>query len=203
MAKIQQIIKYTFLIFSVAVIIFIFYRQYYFAAQLHLQEYMAGLDDNPQTNSTEACSTDFANAKNLPLKECCVKSSFNSAYDGTDVSADTIKQRIQEGYRFIDLNVFSAEGEVYVGYSPDNAPTLISNKLLLSDALKQINDTAFSSTTVFDSHFKDIASYPLFVHIRIYRKPNSNIDIISNVEKIINGSAGSPPAPAPKACQRA
>jgi hypothetical protein len=38
---------------------------------------------------------------------------------------------------------------------------------------------------------KNIASYPVFVHIRIYRKPGSSIDIISNVEKVINGATGS------------
>jgi hypothetical protein len=208
-------IKYTLLILSISVLIFIFYRQYDFIQRQ--REYMTatttpnasdspynqtddsssqmnGLDKGGLSKNSVTCSTNFSDSKNLPLKECCVKSSFNSAYDGTDVSIDALKQRIQEGYRFIDLNVFSADGEVYVGYSADNAPALISKKLLLSDALKQINDAAFSSTTAFDSHFKDVAWYPMFVHIRVYRTPNSKIDILSNVEKIINGSTSSPPS---------
>jgi hypothetical protein len=69
-----------------------------------------------------------------------------------------------------------------VGFSPDNAPTTVSNKLLLSDALKTINDHAFSSSTVFDASLSNVASYPMFVHIRVYRPPGSNIDIIANVE---------------------
>jgi len=81
-----------------------------------------------------------------------------------------------------------------VGFSPDNAPTTISNKLLLSDALKTINDYAFSSSTVFDASLSNVASYPIFVHIRVYRPPGSNIDIIANVAKIINGTKSSPPS---------
>jgi hypothetical protein len=103
-------------------------------------------------------------------------------------------ERIKNGYRFIDLNVFSASGDVYVGFSPDNAPKVISTKLLLSDALKTINDHAFSSGTGFDEKLSNVASYPVFVHIRVYRLPGSNIDIIANVAKIINGTKGSPPS---------
>jgi hypothetical protein len=103
-------------------------------------------------------------------------------------------ERIKNGYRFIDLNVFSASGDVYVGFSPDNAPTTISSSLLLSDALKTINDSAFSSATVFDGSLSNVASYPVFVHIRVYRLPGSNIDIIANVAKIITGTKESPPS---------
>ena len=185
-------IKYIFLTLSIAIIFFVFYKQYDFSKKT--KEYMTELNDElSQIPDTKSCSNDFADPKNLPLKEYCVKSSFNTAYDGTDVSVDTIKKRIEEGYRFIDLNVFSASGDIYVGYSSDNSPSLISKKLLLSDALKQINDTAFSSTTVFNSHLTDVAWYPIIVHIRIYRTPNSTIDILSNIEKIINGPNGSPP----------
>jgi hypothetical protein len=147
-----------------------------------------------EQGDSETCSGgDFSGAKNLPLREYCVKSSFNSAYDGTDVSIDTLLKRIKEGYRFIDLNVFSASGDIYVGYSPDNAPTLISQKLLLSDALKQINETAFNATTVFDSSLSSVATCPLFVNIRVYRPSRSIVDVIAGVEKVVNGIEGSPP----------
>jgi hypothetical protein len=129
---------------------------------------------------------------NLPLKEYCVKSSFNTSYNGSDVSKDTLLQRIKEGYRFIDLNVFSASGDVYVGFSPDNSPVLISNKLLLSDALTAIAATAFSTSTVFDVCMNNVAAYPVFIHIRVYRPPGSIVDIISNVASVINGAPAGP-----------
>lgn len=204
-------LKYVFLILSVVVIAFIFYKQY--ESGLVKREYLTDIIASPDTENSEkqkiqgdihpseieepgdsqTCSGgNFGNAKTLPLKEYCVKSSFNSAYDGTDVSAETLLKRIKEGYRFIDLNVFSASGDIYVGYSPDNAPAVISQKLLLTDALKQINEVAFSQTTVFDSSLSGVYLYPLFVHIRVYRPVNSVIDVISGVEKVINGIEGSP-----------
>jgi hypothetical protein len=151
-------------------------------------------DINEPSDSKKCSESDFSNTKNLPLREYCVKSSFNSAYDGADVSVETLLKRIKEGYRFIDLNVFSASGDIYVGFSQDNAPKLISNKLLLSEALKQINETAFSNTTVFDSSLSRVSTSPLFVHIRVYRQPNSVVDVIAGVEKIVNGTEGSPPS---------
>jgi hypothetical protein len=195
-------LKYVFLILSIIVLSFIFYKQYYFGKLI--REKMTGAEngeaksddvDVDKLGNSQVCSDgDFTNTKNLPLKEYCVKSSFNSAYDGKDVSVETLEKRIKEGYRFIDLNVYSASGgDVYVGYSPDNAPKLISQKLLLTDALKQINEVAFSKTTAFDASLSSISELPLFVHIRVYRPVNSVFDIISSVEKVINGIEGSPP----------
>jgi hypothetical protein len=179
-------LKYIFLILSVIVIFIIFYKQYNFG-----KTQRENMEDS-STCSEEKCSNSYDTSTDLPLKEYCVKSSFNSAYNGTDVSKETLLQRIKEGYRFIDLNVFSASGDVYVGFSPDNSPSLISNKLLLSEALKTIGDSAFSSGTVFDGSMSNIAKYPVFVHIRVYRPANSEIDIIANVAKTITGDSNPP-----------
>jgi len=145
-----------------------------------------GMEDNSNTK----CDNEYSSTNNLPLREYFVKSCFNSAYDGTDVSTNTIQKRIKEGYRFIDLNVFSASGDdVFVGYSPNNAPVQMSNKLLLSDALKCISENAFSKTAkdFTNTQISDIGSYPIFVHIRVYRKPDSKVDIISKVSDVITG----------------
>ena len=187
-------LKYIFLILSIVVILFIFYRQYH--SGLLVREYMTTEKDilpSSQETSKECSNGEYSDSVNLPLREYCVKSSFNSAYNGSDVSIETLLQRIKEGYRFIDLNVFSASGEIYVGFSPDNAPTLISNKMLLADALKCINDNAFSSATAFDASLSNVASYPIFVHIRVYRVPGSTVDVIGTVAKMITGEGTSMP----------
>jgi hypothetical protein len=183
-------LKYLFLILSIVVIFVIFYRQYNFGKTR--RENMDTQISNSDDSVVENCSSDYDKSTDLPLKEYCVKSSFNTAYDGTDVSKETLLKRIKEGYRFIDLNVFSASGDVYVGFSPDNTPSLISNKLLLSDALKCIGDNAFSSGTVFDSSLSNVAKYPVFVHIRVYRPANSTTDIIANVAKTVTGGSNPP-----------
>jgi len=179
------------LILSIVVLFFIFYKHYNFGQHHQFEPFSLDAAEEDDTN----CSADFSKSVDLPLKEYCVKSSFNSAYDGSDVSKETILERIKEGYRFLDFNVFSASGDIYVGFSQDNSPNLMSNKLLLSDALQCINDNAFSSATTFNGKMSKVESFPMFVHIRIYRKPDSMIDIISDVANIINGSAKSgPPA---------
>lgn len=189
------------LILSIVVILFIFYKHYDFGHQ-QLQNFesfsnnaIESVNKGEEKDAGITCSADFSKSLDLPLKEYCVKSSFNSAYDGSDVSKETILKRIKEGYRFLDLNVFSASGDVYVGFSPDNSPTLISNKLLLSDALQCINDNAFGSTTTFNSKLSKVETYPMFVHMRIYRTPSAIVDIISEIQTVINGSEKSvPPA---------
>ena len=56
--------------------------------------------------STEV-SIDNMNEKRLgmPLREYCIKASYNSAYSGSVISADMIKHVIYRGCRFIDLQI--------------------------------------------------------------------------------------------------
>jgi hypothetical protein len=154
------------------------------------------IQDSTSSNPAPSCTNKYDDSTDLPLKEYCVKSCFNSAFDGTDISNNVLIERIKDGYRFIDLNVFTAvdDGNVYVGFSPDNAPKMISNKLLLSDALNTINEYAFKTGAGFDASLSNVETYPIFVHIRVYRTPGSNTDIIANVAKTINGTPGSAPS---------
>lgn len=192
-------LKYVFLMVSIAVIILIFLKKYDFG-QRWRKESMIGLgscgtDDKKELPAETTDTNDYSSSDNLPLREYCIKSSFNSCYNGTDVSKDTIAQRIQEGYRFLDLNVFPAENDVYVGFSPDNAPRVIQSKLLLTDALKEIGDKAFIRNPLSNINLTNFETLPMFVHIRVYRKAeNSSVDIISKVATIINGVAGNAPS---------
>ena len=177
-------LKYIFLVLSILVILVIFHKQYTIRHRPRHTENMENLKNGLCPDSS---LNDFKDSSKLPLREYCIKSSFNSAYDGTTVSADTLKTRINEGYRFIDLNVFSASGDVCVGFSPDNTPTLVTSKLLLSDALGKISDEAFSKDNKLTA-----SEYPIFVHIRVYKRPQSTDDIISKVANVINGDSTKP-----------
>lgn len=180
-------LKYVLLFLSIVVILIVLYNQFNQRQRWIEQMTTAAIEEN------EKCKNNYDNLNDLPLKEYCVKSSFNSAYDGTTVSEENILKRIEDGYRFIDLNVFSASGDVYVGYSPDNAPVMVANTLKLSNALKCIGENAFLSTTKFNKNLKNVHKYPMFVHIRVYRPLNSSIDIISNVKNVVNGLPESSP----------
>ncbi len=173
------------------------------------------------SGSNACANAEYQDTLNLPLREYVVQASFNSAYDYGDVSADTLGKRIAEGYRFLDLNVFSASGgELYVGFSRDNAPVMTSVKLSFAEAIETIKSKAFvkppassssesssSSTpgvpTLADTYYK----YPMFVHLRVYRPPESNEDVVQKIAKMLEkdddlylragGSSGDKKRPVP------
>lgn len=144
----------------------------------------------------------------MPLRQFVIMSSFNSAYDGKAVTVERLSETMARGYRFIDLNVFIGQNEnkenvLYVGYSIDNAPTISSNTLTFAAALDLINKQAFvkteSSKSIAKARVPLTAStvnkmpsaslgetyiqYPLFLHIRVYRATNSDVDVVGEVVK--------------------
>jgi hypothetical protein len=143
------------------------------------------------------CDNPYSDPKNLPLREYYIKSCFNSAYDGNDVSCSSIVARIEEGYRFIDLNVFPSEGKLYVGFSHGNTPNMDSGSLLFTDALQCIANNAFIPPTTPSAGAAswDYTTSPIIVHIRVFRKPDSTIDVIAEVAKIINPNSPEVPQP--------
>jgi len=95
------------------------------------------------------------------LRDYYIKSSMDSAYDGTEVSIDQIEGVILDGYRFVDLHVFldSGDSNAYVIYSPDEEYTDANNKILLQDIIPAICKTAFAKT---NDNYTD----PFFLQIR-------------------------------------
>ena len=198
-------LKYVFLILSIIVIFFIFYKQYNYGQRW--KEQMSGLgscgsSSDELSSNPPPCANEYKLANDLPLREYCVKSCFNSAYNDTTklVTVDELTKRITEGYRFFDFNVSfvgDPSNDVFVGFSPDNAPTMIQGTLLLSEALKTISEKAFSSSTIFSAGMSNAYTCPAFVHIRVYSSRNETgelkTDIISKVAKIIVGTENSPP----------
>ena len=170
------------IILSVLIIVTVFYQKYQ-----HKTISLENMDDfNP------VCNNPYSDPTNLPLREYYIKSCFNSAYDGNDVSCSTIKSRIEEGYRFIDLNVFSSENKLYVGFSHGNTPNMDSGSLLFTDALDCIANSAFikPSNPSAGAASWDYTKSPIIVHIRAFRKPDSTVDVIAEVAKIINPNLG-------------
>jgi hypothetical protein len=199
--------KHILLILSVLIIVIVFYLQHgrmpsKFRREATNTEGMVGSMNTPIANkqrdgftskNTNTCNNSYSDPKNLPLREYYVKASFNTAYDGNDVSCSTIITRLAEGYRFIDFNVFSASGDVYVGFSQGNTPTLDSASLKLSDALQCIAKHAFVKPTTPPASAVswDYTDLPLIISIRVFRSATSTVDVISSVANIINPTSGS------------
>lgn len=150
------------------------------------------------TNSPGSCpDADYSDPNNLPLREYYIKSSFNSAYQGGDVSIDGIAARLSEGYRFLDFNLYSASGqEVFVGFSQGNTPMGGSGNLRFSEALKYVTSNAFIKPTkqnIATQVSWDYTKRPLIINLRVFRAPGSAIDIVANIANIINPNAGLKP----------
>ena len=121
---------------------------------------------------------------NLPLREYCIKGSYNSAYTGHYINLEMIEYVLARGCRFLDFEVYYInENDKYipkVGFSTDNTFTMLNseNSILLDNVLSSATASAFSSKT---SNNKD----PLFIHLRI---KSNNGDVYNSVAKSIDYS---------------
>lgn len=121
---------------------------------------------------------------NLPLKEYCIKGSYNSAFTGNYVNLDMLSYVLSRGCRFLDFEVFYIHENNLtipkVGVCTDpNFNTLISeNTILLDNVLTTALASAFSSTSPNNND-------PLFINLRI--KSNNN-DVYHAVAKSIDYS---------------
>jgi hypothetical protein len=154
--------------------------------------------------------TAFVDSKNMPLKEYAIKSSFNSAYDGKKNTIDQLSAVMYHGCRFLDFNVFATDAsKVVIGFSADNSPTLVDASLSLDMAIDYINTYAFKVDKQVESKLRqtdyrarisdaispgranrasiqtNYPNTPLFVNIRVYRPPSSDIDIVGLVNPYI------------------
>ena len=121
--------------------------------------------------------------KPMALKEYCIKASYNSAYDGSKISLDTLKYVISRGCRFIDLQIHYS--------SKDNIPFVVNmtdpagidmdseNHVSLYIIFNTIVANAFSPT--YGNGGCPNSKDPLFIHMRV----------IPDKEKLIYNSIAS------------
>jgi hypothetical protein len=189
--------KLLLLILSIFVIFVVFYRT--LKQGCNKKE---GYEDQGDSKEVETavqrkiiCSKNkYDSTTSLPLREYLIQGCFNTAYNGKNVSTATIQQRLTEGYRFLDFNVFCASGEiVYVGYSKTNAPTTSATDLSFGAALEYIANNAFKASPAAaassgPSLAANYINFPVWVHIRVYRPSDSNTDVIGKVAELIRNA---------------
>jgi hypothetical protein len=152
----------------------------------------------------ESCKENFSD---LPLREYCIKASYNSALSGNYVNLDMITYVLKRGCRFLDFEIFYI-GETKtdntmrytprVAYSTDNTYTTINseNSILLDNVLTTVINSAFSSPT---PNIKD----PLFINLRvksnnkdIYKAVAASIDNTIRQKLYVDTSSSQTPYPA-------
>jgi hypothetical protein len=128
---------------------------------------------------------------NLPLKEYCIMSSYNTAITGKYVNLDMIKYVLSRGCRFLDFEVF------YVKDDKENYKPVVSyvidkyfnnleteNNILLDNVLNTAITNCFSSNS---PNNKD----PLFIQLRIKPKMINKNDISYLTKNIKKASLSS------------
>lgn len=126
----------------------------------------------------------MANSSNtaLALIDCCIKASYQTAYDGSGVSLAQIRAVVARGARWVDFDVISVDAQPVVAYTtapvaaapaapaaPDAAsasssvgdPPAPASTLPLPSVLNELATVAFNSATAPN------AGDPLFVCLRV------------------------------------
>ena len=83
----------------------------------------------------------------MKLCQYSIKSSYNSAYDGSKISKDALIIAISHSCRFLDLEIYLMNDIASVGYSIDPTITNLNSKntIPLNDIFTTILSNCFSS----------------------------------------------------------
>ena len=111
-------------------------------------------------------STKITNTRNtsMLLREYCMFASYNTAITGTRVNLDMITNVLKRGCRFIDLEIYSIDGNPVIGYSTDitNFNLEIDNTIPLGAALDKISTIGFAEAPNSND--------PIFINLRVKTK---------------------------------
>ena len=120
--------------------------------------------------------------RTLPLKQYCIKGSYNSAITGNYVNIEMIKYLLYRGCRFLDFEIFSFDGEPYVAMSTDSTYSSVNtiNKDSLQNIFSTIATYAFTAPSPINTD-------PLFINLRIKTKQT---ELYNKIGKIIVDNLG-------------
>jgi len=127
--------------------------------------YTGQVDVIDKQNQTSPAITNITdNMYNIPFNQVCIKASYNSAFDGKEISTEMLEYVMSRGCRFLDFELYLNEkGDVCVNYSTD--PTFStfentnSNTVLFTSIMNCITGTGNGKAPN--------PTDPRFIHLRI------------------------------------
>lgn len=129
--------------------------------------------------------------RKLELKHFCIKSSFNSAYDGKNyVSDEMVKYVLSRGCRLLHFEVFFINDEPYIGYSNYSSDSVMSSELKNSNPIKlttmmiSVLSNAFV-TQPGEKYYCTNIEDPLFIYLTLKTGQTSNIKEYGYVSKAL------------------
>ena len=182
MVKIQLFIILLILI----IFLYIVYRmiQKHVAKYSLFEGYTGQVDVLYKQNQTSPAITSITEKMpDITLNQVCIKASYNSAFDGKEISTDMLEYVMSRGCRFLDFELYLNNGSVYVNYSTDPTFSTFENT--------NTNAVLFSSImTYITGDGKGKAPNkedPLFIHLRI---KSDNPTIYTNIFNVLDKPAG-------------
>jgi hypothetical protein len=185
-------------LFIIILIIFLFFYISYRLIQKQSTKYVyegfqEGLETTTITNTTDKML-------NIPLNQVCIKASYNSAFDGKNISIDQLKYVMSKGCRFLDFELYLIGDTVYVNYSTDttystfintNSSTDVNSPSLaisFNDIMKEIIDKSVkTSADGKNTYVTPNPNDPLFVQLRIKTDSKKNDNrIYDAVAKVLS-----------------
>ena len=184
-------------LFIIILIFLIFFYIVYRLIQKQNMHYIyegfqEGLDTSAITNTTEKML-------DMPLNQVCIKASYNSAFDGKNITIDQLKYVMSKGCRFLDFELYLIDSTVYVNYSTDTTYSTFINTNSMPDSPSYPISFNQIMTAIIDTSVKTSAdgkntyvtpnpNDPLFIQLRIKTdaKKNDNriykavADVLSN-----------------------
>jgi hypothetical protein len=134
-------------------------------------------NETPNVGNIQSIQTKFVN---MPLKEYCIKASYNSATTGKTVNKNMIKHVLSRGCRFLDFEVFYIKSKdnylpvVAESKDPEYKKLHTDNFITLESVFSTIISNSFSSNS---PNKKD----PLFLHLRIKTKDTNCYSAVSKL----------------------
>jgi len=172
----------SFRLFILFLILFLFFYIVYRMIQKYRAKYsiLEGYEDPIviQLHDNNLISPSITNVsktvQDLPLKELCIKSSYNSAYNGYDISGNNmIEYVLSRGCRFLDFELYYHDSTVKLNYTADPTFTTFTNatqnEVEFGSVMSYITDNYKSGDFIPNK------TDPLFIHLRI--KINDNYKI--------------------------
>jgi hypothetical protein len=146
---------------------------------------------NNKSNTTVSIKNVNSNLYNFPLRELCIKSSFNSSCSGSYINLDMLKYVINRGVRYLDFEVFfipsnsnnSDNSDIFIPVVATSVdPTYMildtENSILLDNVLSSVVSNAFTSPC---PNYND----PIFINLRI---KSNNTEVYAAVASSIDNS---------------
>jgi len=184
MSNLKKIVIFIIIFITIYILIRLLQKRNDIKKQMNKEGFLGFSSKNSEINSVNKNKNIVGIANypiekaNLPLREYCIKSSYNTAQTGNYVNIDMINYVLSRGVRFLDFEILSVDDIPYVAYTTDSEYKNIDsrNKIKFIEVIKIIANNAFMNPSPNPGD-------PLFINLRI---KTNNKDLFEKIAMTID-----------------